>query len=60
MNNAEAVALWQLLQQLETPQARQFWRQAQTHDNDHTCVVTDPTELEIHAIAQLMKERTVS
>ena len=57
MTNAEALALRRLLEDLETPRHRQFWSQAQTHDNDHTCVVTEPTVLEIQAIAHLMKER---
>jgi hypothetical protein len=55
MSNTEAVALRRLLEDLGTPRARQYWRQAQTHDNDHTCVVTEPTELEVQAIAHLMK-----
>jgi hypothetical protein len=55
MTTAQAVALRELLTQLGTPRARQFWRAAQTHANDYTCVVVDPTEAEITAIAALMK-----
>ena len=36
-----------MLAQLETPRHPQFWCQAQTHDNDHTCVVAEPTDLEV-------------
>jgi hypothetical protein len=55
MTEAQAVALRQLLEQLGTPRVRQFWRQAQTHANDYTCQITQPTAAEIEAIAQLMK-----
>lgn len=58
MTNAQARALRDLLRQLGVPVERQFWRQAQTHDNDHTCYVSSPTVREIEAIAQLMKTRT--
>lgn len=58
MTNAQARALKDLLRQLGVPVERQYWRQAQTHDNDHTCYVSAPTVREIEAIAQLMKTRT--
>lgn len=58
MTTAQAVALREFLAQLGTPRARQFWRAAQTHDNDYTCQITQPTEAEVQAIAQLMKVST--
>jgi hypothetical protein len=55
MTTAQAVALRALFAQLGTPRHRQYWRSAQTHDNDYTCEVFDPTEAEITTIAALMK-----
>jgi hypothetical protein len=55
MTTAQAVALRELFAQLGTPRHRQYWRSAQTHDDDYTCEVFDPTPEEITAIAALMK-----
>jgi hypothetical protein len=55
MTTAQAVALRELFAQLGTARHRQFWRSAQTHDDDYTCEVVDPTPEEITAIAALMK-----
>jgi hypothetical protein len=55
MTTAQAIALRGLFAQLGTARHRQFWRQAQTHADDYTCEVVDPTPEEITAIAALMK-----
>jgi hypothetical protein len=55
MTTAQAIALRALLTQLGTPRHRQYWSQAQTHADDYTCMVFDPTPEEITAIAALMK-----
>lgn len=55
MTTAQAIALRALFVQLGTARHRQYWSQAQTHADDYTCMVFDPTPEEITAIAALMK-----
>jgi hypothetical protein len=55
MTTAQAVALRDLFVQLGTARHRQYWSQAQTHDDEYTCIVFAPTPEEITAIAALMK-----
>lgn len=54
LTTGQAQVLRACLMQLGIAPHRQYWKQAQTHDDDYTCQLFDPTPEERTALAALM------